>query len=199
MITRGEQWGVQTRRTQADVMINGDRELASSSPDHRLIVRDGDIAHCLGDPPTPDIGAICTEVAIDALRITITLHDGDTFTQIASSHVKIGNWFRGRLICVTNAGFIGPKNVSPRAHPNDGFFDVMSLLPSMRLQQRFRARQKSILGTHTPHPMVETSRARTIEFSSLSHSESLLIDGRRVRSWSSIHIEIVADYWRLLV
>lgn len=199
MIRRAQEWGVPTTRTKTDIVINGDLELALSSTDYRLIVSGGDIAHTLGDPPPPDIGANCTEVPIDALRITIILRNGNTIRQMASSHVMIGNWFRGRLVCVTNGGFIGLKNVSPRAHPNDGFFDVMSMLPSMGIQQRFRARHKSILGTHTPHPLVETSRARTIEFSPLFHSETLRIDGRKIRSWSSIHIEIVPDYWRLLV
>ena len=199
MIRRGEEWGSSTTRTESDVVVKGDIAFALCSPEHRLIVSGGDIARTLGDPPPPDIGASCTEVPIDALRITITLRNGNTITQIASSHVMIGNWFRGRLICVTNGGFIGRKNVSPRAHPNDGFLDVMSLLPSMGLQQRYRARQKSILGTHISHPLVETSRARTIEFSALFRSETLRIDGRRIRVWSSIHIEIVPDYWRLLV
>jgi hypothetical protein len=199
MITRGELWGVPTTRTQADLVVNGDLELATSSTDNRLILNGGDIAHSLGDPQAPAIGASCTEVPIDALRLTITLRNGNTITQIASSHVMIGNWFRNRLICVTNGGFIGLKNVSPRAHPNDGFFDVMSLHSSMGIQDRYLARHKSILGTHTPHPLVETSRARTIEFLPLFHSETLRIDGRRIRSWGSIHIEIVPDYWRLLV
>jgi len=199
MITRGELWGVPTTRTQADVVVHGDLELASSSTDNRLILNGGDIAHSLGDPQAPAIGASCTEVPIDALRLMITLTNGSTISQIAASHVMIGHWLRGRLICVSNSGFIGTKNVSPRAHPNDGLFDVLTLHSSMGIQQRFRARQKSILGTHTPHPLVETSRARTIEFLPLFHSETLRIDGRRIRSWGSIHIEIVPDYWRLLV
>lgn len=199
MIRRGEEWGSPTTRTESDVVVKGDIAFARCSPDHRLIVSGGDIARALGDPTPPDIGASCTEVLIDALRITITMRNGNTITQIASSHVIIGSWFRGRLICVTNGGFIGLRNVSPRAHPNDGLFDVMSLLSSMGIQQRYRARHKSILGTHTPHPMVETSRARTTEFSALLRSETLRIDGRRIRLWMSIHIEIVPDYWRLLV
>lgn len=199
MIRRGEEWGSPTTRTESDVVVKGDIAFARCSPDHRLIVSGGDIARALGDPTPPDIGASCTEVLIDALRITITMRNGNTITQIASSHVMIGSWFRGRLICVTNGGFIGLRNVSPRAHPNDGLFDVTSLLSSMGIQQRYRARHKSILGTHTPHPMVETSRARTTEFSALLRSETLRIDGRRIRLWMSIHIEIVPDYWRLLV
>ena len=199
MITRGEQWGVPTTRTHEDIVVTGDRELASSSSDRRLIVRTGDIARSLGDPAVPQVDANCIEVPIDALRVIISLHNGTSISMIASSHVVIGNWIQGRLICVSNSGFIGNRNVSPRAHPNDGFFDVMTLRPSMGIQQRIRARHKSILGTHTPHPFVETSRAKTIEYSSASRSESLRVDGRRIRSWSGVQVEIVPDYWRLLV
>jgi hypothetical protein len=162
-------------------------------------VKTGDIARSLGDPAVPQVDANCIEVPIDALHVIISLRDGTSISMLASSHVVIGNWLQGRLICVSNSGFIGNRNVSPRAHPNDGFFDVMTLRPSMGIQQRIRARHKSILGTHTPHPLIETSRAKTIEYSSASRTESLRVDGRRIRSWSAVQVEIVPDYWRLLV
>lgn len=199
MITRGEQWGVPTKRRLDDVVITGDYELATSSNNHRLIVRTGDIAHSLGDPVSPEVGESCIEVPIDALRVSISMRDGSCVSLLASSHVMIGRWLHGRLVCINNAGFIGNKNVSPRAHPNDGFFDVMTLQPDMGLQQRVRARHKSTLGTHTPHPLLETSRARSVEYSSTSRSEVLRIDGRRIASWSAVQVEIVPDYWRLLV
>jgi hypothetical protein len=199
MITRGEQWGIPSTRVEGDILVNGDLELAVSSTDCRLIVTGGDIAHSLGDPPPPGMGSNCTEVPIDALRVSLTLKSGSTRTQIAASHVMIGTWLRGRFVCVSNGGFIGPWNVSPRAHPNDGFLDLMSVDSSMGLQQRLLARKRSVLGTHTPHPLVETSRTRSIEFSSLSRSEPLCVDGQKIRSWACVQVEIVPDYWRLLV
>ena len=199
MIKRGEQWGVSTTRVQADIIVNGDLGLASSSTDNRLILNGGDVAHSLGDPQAPAIGDSCTEVSIDALRVSITSKNGSTQTLIAASHVMIGAWLRGRLICVSNSGFIGKTNVSPRAHPNDGLFDLMTIDPRMGIQQRLRARKKSILGTHTPHPLIDTSRARSIEFSARTGSEPLRIDGQRIPSWNALQVEIIPDYWRLLV
>jgi diacylglycerol kinase family enzyme len=75
----------------------------------------------------------------------------------------------------------------------------MTIDPSMGIQQRLRARKKSILGTHVPHPLVETVRAKSLAFSSLSRSESLRVDGRSISTWEAVEIEIVPDYWRLLV
>lgn len=199
MIKRGEQWGVSTTRTPSDVQVHGDRELAMSSTETRLILNGGDIAHSLGDPTPPGLGQVCTEVPIDALRVFITFSDGSTRSQIAASHVTVGRWLRGRLVCISNGGFIGPHNVSPRAHPNDGLFDVMSIKPSMGLQQRSKARRKSILGTHTPHPLVEVGRSKSIELSGRSRTEILRVDGLRIRDWTAVRIEILPDYWRVLV
>jgi hypothetical protein len=196
---RGEQWGVATTRTSDDVVVNGDHELVSSSNHNRIIINGGDIAHSLGNPSTPPVGGSCIEVPIDALRVVITMKDGTTRANIAASHVMIGSWLRGRLICISNSGFIGFRNVSPRAHPNDGFFDVMSLHETMGLRQRLLARHKSILGTHTPHPLIESSRDRSIEHLSIRSSERMHIDGCRIRSWARVQIEIVPDYWRVLV
>ena len=199
MITRGEQWGIPTTRTEVDVLVSSDSQLAASSTESRLIVTGGDIAHCLGDPSTPEIGADCIEVPIDALHVLVNMNDGSTVSRCVASHVMIGQWMRGRLITISNCGFIGTKNVSPRAHPNDGFFDVMCLDPAMSTRQRIRARQKSTLGTHLPHPLLETSRGRSVNFSAISRNEVLRLDGDRIRGWKTVRVEIVPDYWRLLV
>ena len=44
-------WGKSTTRSIDDVVIAGDIALANSSPNQRLIVSGGDIAHSLGNPP----------------------------------------------------------------------------------------------------------------------------------------------------
>jgi len=199
MIKRGEVWGESTTRSIDDVVVAGDIALANSSPNQRLIVSGGDVAHSLGNPPIPPIGSVCIEVPIDAMRVIVTGNNGGTEVTIASSSVIIGNWFRGRFVCVSNGGSVGEREFSPRAHPNDGVFDVMTLDPAMDLKQRMLARRKSRLGNHIPHPLISNSRTRNIEFSRLSRTEDLRIDGRRINAWANVQIEILPDYWRLLV
>ena len=199
MIERGENWGTATTRSLEDVQVTGDNALSNSTPDRRLIVSGGDIAHSLGNPPSPLVGEKCIEVRIDALHVLLTRRDGSTESRMAASSVVLGSWRRGRLIYVTNGGFVGKRNVSPRAHPNDGVLSVMSIDPSMGLQQRLQAREKSRLGNHVPHPLISNSRARIIELDQLSRAERLRIDGRHIRSWVKVQIEILPDYWRLLI
>ena len=176
MIERGEQWGVPTTCTPSDVMVTGDYELSLSTTDSRLIVCGGDIAHSLGDPQPPIVGDNCTEVPIDALRVLITLRNGTTHSYIAASHVMIGEWLRGRLVCVSNSGFIGTRNVSPRAHPNDGLFDVMILAPVSKIEF-LKVFPKVFSGKHISHPAVTIRRCReiTIEADAIAYS-----DGERV-------------------
>lgn len=199
MISRGEPWGTSTTRSADDVVIVGDIALANSSQHHRLVVSGGDIAHSLGNPPIPRIGSKCIEVAIDALQVVVSRGNGNVEETIASSSVIIGSWFRGRLVCVTNGGSVSKRNVSPRAHPNDGFFDVMKIDSAMGIQQRLLARQKAILGSHIPHPHITNNRRQKIEVFRFSRREKLRIDGRRIESWTKVQIEILPDYWRLLV
>jgi hypothetical protein len=199
MITRGEDWGIRTTRSSDDEAVTGDIALAKCSPSQRLIVLSGDIAQSLGNPPAPSVGSECTEVSIDALQVVVTRRSGVSESIIASSSVIIGSWFRGRLLYVTNGGTVGVRNVAPRAHPNDGFFDVMALDPSMGFHQRLLARDRSRLGNHVPHPLINNNRARSIEFDRVNRTEKLRIDGRKIESWANVQINIIADYWRLLV
>jgi len=199
MMLRGETWGTPTTRHIEDIVVKGDSALAAQPPDHRLIATGGDLAHSLGFTTIPEVGHACTEVPIDGIQIDLEMKNGQSKTVIGASSVSIGSWFLGRFVCITNSGFIDARNVAPRAHPNDGFLDVMALDTAMTLQQRIRARQKSLTGTHIPHPQINVSRSRHKEYTKESFSDILSIDGHKVLSWQRVTIQILPDYWRLLV
>jgi len=199
MMVRGQAWGTRATRHVDDIVVSSDAALATQPPGQRLIASGGDLAHSLGFTTLPEVGQACTEVSIDGVRIDIERKDGQKRTITAVSSVTIGSWLVGRFVCVTNSGFIDSRNIAPRAHPNDGFLDVMTLDTSMRLQQRISARQKSLSGTHIPHPLIDVRRSRLLEYTKESFFDFLSIDGQRVASWRHLHIEILSDYWRLLV
>ena len=47
---------------------------------------------------------------------------------IAVAHVVARrSWWRGRVLAVMNVDHLGDWNVAPRAHPNDGRFDVIDV------------------------------------------------------------------------
>ena len=49
-------------------------------------------------------------------------------------------------------------DVAPRAHPNDGRFDVVEVSAAMPARARLQAWRRLATGTHVPHPDITTRR-----------------------------------------
>jgi hypothetical protein len=83
------------------------------------------------------------------------LLDGRQFWFVAHL-VARRSWWRGRLVGLLNAQYVGDWDAAPRAHPGDGRLDLLDVSPAMPLQARFAARRRIRLGTHVPHPDIRT-------------------------------------------
>ena len=82
----------------------------------------------------------------------------------AASHVvgrRLSSRFRGEVLFVMNAQFLGPYDIAPRGHPNDGRVEVLKVASSMSWRVRRRALQRALTGTHVPHPLISTSVVST--------------------------------------
>jgi hypothetical protein len=163
-IARGRAWGELGPLPDDGVVVHSDAEAAS-------VVAD---AHRRGeDPPPLGLlgGDLCRTVGGrgDAARLTspdaarlvadllvVTLDDGPE--QVAVAHVVVHrrSWLLGPLAAVMNAAWVGEWNVAPRAHPNDGFADVVRA--DLTIGDRLKARRRLPLGTHVPHPGIRTER-----------------------------------------
>jgi diacylglycerol kinase family enzyme len=73
------------------------------------------------------------------------------------------SWWRGRVLAVMNAQYLGSWDLSPNGHPNDGRLDVVDAGAALGLRDRLRARRRLPLGTHVPHPAIATRRVRALE------------------------------------
>ena len=94
---------------------------------------------------------------LDALRVRL-----DDVDMLAVAHVVARHgWWRGPLLAVLNCAYIGDWNVAPRAHPNDGRFDVVEVSAAMSVRQRLQARRRLPLGTHVPHPQIAVRTAES--------------------------------------
>ncbi len=79
------------------------------------------------------------------------------------SHLVARNgWLRGRITIVANAAFLGERNIAPRAHPNDGKFDLLDIT-EMSVRQRGQARRRARTGTHVPHPGIIQRRVGAVQ------------------------------------
>jgi len=101
-----------------------------------------------------------------------------------------GGWWRGDVLAVMNAEYIGRFDVAPRGHPNDGRVEVLAAGGDLGLRQRFEVRRRLPSGSHLPHPSIRVRpvRAETFEF---GRPLRVRVDG--VESGSARRIEIRVD------
>jgi hypothetical protein len=108
--------------------------------------------------------AMCFEVDVGEARL-------DGVAQWFVAHlVARRSWWRGPVLAVMNAEFLGSWTVAPRAHPGDGLLDVVDA--DLPLSERWEARRRLPYGAHVPHPRISVRRTAAAE---------LELSGRRVR------------------
>jgi len=191
-IRKGEEWGTAVSQPATLVLAGSDAELArlvADDPAGTYGVSGGDLHRGLGAPP---VRADMRLLPLDALRVRID--DQDT---LAVAHVVARNgWWRGPLLAVLNCADVGGWNVAPRAHPNDGHFDVIEVSETMSLRQRWQARRRLPLGTHVPHPAVATRTGESGVWS-FETPRDIYVDGVRRGRATRLEITILPDHFSI--
>jgi hypothetical protein len=154
-IRKGQPWGEVVARPDELVVAPDDAGLAAlivGDPAGAHAVAAGDLHRTVGSPD-PSRSRM-HRLPIDVLHVE-TDHGG----HLAVAHVIIRRrWWRGRIVVVCNVGHVGEWNVAPRAHPNDGRFDLVDVDAEMPLRARLQARRRLPTGLHVPHPRIATAR-----------------------------------------
>lgn len=101
-----------------------------------------------------------------------------------------------RTVTAMNAQFLGPLDLAPRGHPNDGRLDLID--GSLPIGQRRKGRRRARTGTHVPHPDLAQRRIRdaTVEFAS---AVEVRLDGEPVALASRIHLRCEPDALTVVV
>lgn len=197
-IKPGQPWGSDVAPPAGLLEMRHDDEIAQHLAAARddptvppLLVRGGDLGRTLGVPSTR--GATVNRLPIDLVEVRL---DGDA-AGVVCAHVVArrpwwkGGWWLGPVVLVMNAEFIGPWDVAPRGHPNDGRVEVFET-GSMPIRERLVARRRLGSATHVPHPAITT---RSIRHGRIDHGERLevFLDGRRAGRASTIEVRVIAD------
>jgi hypothetical protein len=204
-IEKGREWGHRGLCPQHVQILTSDCDVATmwaTSPHTVFVVQGGDAHTALGRP-TWSAPTEVQYLPFDMLQVTISLRVNDTEQKremYALSSVEIGSWLsRKRYVCVSNCGFIGSYNIAPRAHPNDGEMDVVTIGADMDWRQRLQARSRARLGQHVPHPHISMERGTSSEWTRQSAREQLAIDGVEIRHWSAVRVDVIADACTVVV
>lgn len=106
------------------------------------------------------------------------------------------SWWRGRVVAVMNAQWLGSWDVAPRSHPNDGLLDVFDA--DLGLDDRIKARRRLPTGTHVPHPGIRVARVAATQID-LGRPTPIRLDGEPVGTASTLSIRIEPDAWTAVV
>lgn len=199
-IARGQPWGREVDRPDDLVAAHDDAELARllaaiahdrSAP--AAAAAAGDVARTLGSRDLAGRSRL-TELPFDLLDVRL---DGQRSVP-ACAHVVIrsprrrGGWWRGRVVIVMNAEFIGDWDVAPRGHPNDGRVEIFEVDRSFGMRQRLAARRRARTATHVPHPAISTRSVKTAAWS-FDRSMAVVVDGVRIGTARSVEVTVLAD------
>lgn len=211
-IEKGKEWGHRAPCPNKFAYAKDDADLISQwrhTSSIPFVVLAGDLHTSLGCPTWRNTARAkeITEVQflpVDILKVEVTTGDqlsGDGIAEMyALSSVQIGSWFsRKRFIVVSNCGFVGESNIAPRAHPNDGEIDVVTISAAIDWRQRLQARSRARLGTHVPHPQIAMERGVSHSWTKESSRERLFVDGVEVKRWNAVHVSVIADACTVVV
>ncbi|HEX2577383.1 MAG TPA: hypothetical protein VHK88_13595 [Aquihabitans sp.] len=106
------------------------------------------------------------------------------------------SWWRGRVVAVMNAQWIGRWDVAPRSHPGDGLLDVFD--GDLSLDDRWKARTRLPTGTHVPHPGIAQRRVPAVQLE-LDRPTPVWLDGERVADATTLSVRLEPDALRVVV
>jgi hypothetical protein len=159
--------------------------------------RGGDCWRVAGGRPEHDRVEAGGDVALlpwDALEVCA---DGRSMWAVA--HVVARGWaWSGDITAVMNVDHLGSWDVAPKAHPNDGRLDLVTVDATMTWRARWQARRRLPLGTHVPHPSIRVRQGDHLDVD-FDRPRRLYVDGVREGSVRHLQVRVVPDRLTLCV
>lgn len=207
-IRKGQAWGhYESRPIDLEVVADdfsasdliSSKILNSESPPKISIVKSG-IVRTLGITKSNNTSEQMLCTSFDVIEASYTIANSETSVRrLFVGHAFIHqNRYFGRTTAILNSSFVGKRDWAPKAHPNDGKFDVVELDSSMGVRQRMTAFKLMKSGSHLPHPKIRYTQVPEFVFSS-ERSAYISFEGIRLGSIKKCVFKLLPDavnlYW----
>jgi hypothetical protein len=199
-IAKGDPYGAPGHLPEGGVLVRSDAEASAALTDARrqrrpfpaLGLLGGDLCHTLGGGD----GRPRTE--LEGVRFTVDLGEAllDGRLHLFVAHLVARTRLWTRSFVAMNAQWLGPWNLGPRAHPNDGLLDAYDV--HLPLGQLFPVRARLHHGTHLPHPGIKERRtpAQQVE---LERPLPVRLDGVAVGRARVVSVRVQPDALTVVV
>jgi len=202
-VEKGVDWGGTGPVPEDLVVVDGDAAaravVAAARADGRplptLGLLGGDLARTLGGARAADAARLREAGTVATVDLGVAVLDGVRHPFVAHLVARRG-WWRGPVLAVMNAQFLGAWDVAPRAHPGDGRLDVLD--GDLGLGDRWKARSRLPAGTHVPHPGIAQRRVARWE-ATFARPTPVRLDGEVVATVRALEVEVEADVLTVVV
>ena len=209
-ISKHGSYGSQVSRPTTLHVLQSDLEIAqhyvSGDTATPCTVTKGSIAQALGISSgriqNLDPNQQMTLVDIDLLQIDFRATTPSTANSSTSSRIVVAGTIAiqnrtllSTCLILSNSGLLRGRDVLPRAHPNDGFVDVLEVDPKISIRQRAIAWRRSAIGSHLPHPSFRVSRS--IDFQWSGSPAHMIADGVTYKGVVWLQCTVLADAMKL--
>jgi hypothetical protein len=201
-IEKGAAWGRSAPLPADGVEVRSDREARAVVEAARrageeppvLGLLGGDLCRTLGG--TGDAGRLRSQDAMTfPVDLGAVLVDG-TIHWFVAHLVARRSWWRGRVVAAMNAQWLGPWDLGPRSHPNDGLLDISD--GDLSLSDRWKARGRLATGTHIPHPDIAVRRVPSLALE-LAPPLDIWLDGERIGRGTNVVVRLEPDALTVVV
>ena len=209
-ISKHGSYGSQVSRPTTLHVLQSDLEIAqhyvSGDTATPCTVTKGSLAQALGISSgriqNLDPNQQMTLVDIDLLQIDFRATTPSTANSSTSSRIVVAGTIAiqnrtllSTCLILSNSGLLRGRDVLPRAHPNDGFVDVLEVDPKISIRQRAIAWRRSAIGSHLPHPSFRVSRS--IDFQWSGSPAHMIADGVTYKGVVWLQCTVLADAMKL--
>tara|TARA_Y100001970_G_scaffold179520_2_gene218549 strand:+ start:35547 stop:36161 length:615 start_codon:yes stop_codon:yes gene_type:complete len=197
VIRSGSEWGTQYDGGCPTRVAETDREIGKFVEDCWNIEVDvpligvigGDIWRAAGSPQ----GGVSRLDGNTARKATIDLGElwlDDQRHVVVAHTVFLKSWWRGPVTAIMNSEWRRTWRVAPRAHPNDGWFDLVA--GDLTVHQRWLAWQRLKSGDHLPNSHLESRRIKELTRKFPTGTRAL-VDGVSVGECEQVTLRVVSD------
>ena len=195
-IEKGQPWGRPGRLPDDGILVRSDAEARAvveqarlrGEPIPPLGLLGGDLCRTLGGRGDEE-RVLSDEATVVTVDLASALVDGIQHYFVAHL-VARRSWWKGQVVAVMNAEFLGDWDVAPRSHPNDGLLDGFK--SDLSLDDRVKARMRLRSGTHVPHPGIREQRAASLQYE-MHRPTPIYLDGVRLSSHRFLSIRVEPD------
>lgn len=195
-IRKGADWGRIVVRPDRLRIAAGDADLATLLTDGTglpVAASGGDLFRTMGSRQVADRSEL-RAFPVDLMDVSL---DGGAPT-VAVAHVVArlpasrGGAWRGPILAIMNAEFMGGYDVAPRGHPNDGRVETFRVSEQMTVRQRWELRRRLRHASHLPHPHITTRSVRSTTHD-FDQRLRVVADGVDIGSAQSIAVTVRPD------